>query len=42
MSEDVECIPCKRINNRQSVDLVLQQRRHGIIQTRGESERSVM
>lgn len=32
MRQDVESVSCQRVDDRKSVDLVLQQRRHGVIQ----------
>lgn len=39
VSEDVEGVPCQRVDHRQSVDLILQQRRHGVIQTETGKEK---
>lgn len=30
--QDVESVSCQRVDDRKSVDLVLEQRRHGVIQ----------
>lgn len=30
--QDVQSVSCQRVNDRKSVDLVLQQRRHGVVQ----------
>lgn len=33
VSENVKRVPCQRVDHRKSVDLILQQRRHRIVQT---------